>query len=209
MLQVLKLTIALNPIASAAPFIALFGFSVLVVAAIFLKYPSIRVYWRKRNILIYVAVALVLSLIAYEAIDVAAGPDWITFSTQKTQTPIFPAQQNQFSITCNCDGVKDASLYMVVAGVNVTLQTNGQPGYVQLNDTAIQVPFSFHGGGSQTQPIYFIVDGNVSGISFYPTAKFEGQSYLLVEDYLSEIHCTWDPATGRFAMADSYPIAIP
>jgi hypothetical protein len=68
---------------------------------------------------------------------------------------------------------------------------------------------NYDGHRSQTKPIYFTADENVSGFSFYPTAKFEGQPYLLVEDYLREIHCVWDPATGSFAMADSYPIAIP
>lgn len=198
---------AINPMVDAAPYLALLGVSVMVVAAVILKYPSIKVYRQKRNIIFYAAIAIVLSLIAYQACDIAAGPDYIAFSSQRTQTSIYSGQQNQFSITCSCNGLKDASFYLVVAGENATLQANGQPGYVQLNATAIQVPFSFHGGGEQTKPIFFTAAENVSGISFYSTPKFENHSSLLVEFYLSDIHCIWDSANGSFVMGNSIPIA--
>jgi hypothetical protein len=158
--------IAINPLVDAAPYYALLGVCVMVVAAVLLKYPSIKAYRKKRNLLAYAIIIIIIDLIAYQAISVSLGPNYVSFSIQKTQTPILAGRQNQFSVTCNSDG-------------------------------------------AETKPVYFIVDSNVSSISFYPFIEAQNGSPFVVEVYLREFQCTYDAATNSYAMADSSPVAVP
>jgi hypothetical protein len=89
------------------------------------------------------------------------------------------------------------------------LQTVEQQGYIQLNSTAIKIPFNFHGSGTQTKPVYFTADANVSSLAFIPSVERQKDSPLLVWVYLSEIQCTYNPATNTFTMADSYRFLFP
>jgi|GEM_PF-2008482 hypothetical protein len=200
---------AINLLADAAPYIALLGVSSLVLAVVFLKYPSIKAYRRKRNLLAYAAMITVLGLIAYQAYYISLGPNYVSFSIQKTQNPIYSGQQNQFSVTCNSDGAKTVDFYMVIVGANATLQANSLQGYIQPNDTEIKIPFSFHGSGTQTKQVYFTADANVSSLTFYPSFEGINGSPMVVWVYLSEIQCNYDLATNSYMMADSHPVAVP
>lgn len=203
------MTVAISPLGSAAPYLALLGVIVLVVAAVFIKYPNFRSYHRRRNVLAYTVIILIIGLTAYQAYNTYLGPNDVAFSIQKTETPIYSGQQNHFSVTCNSEGAKDIQFYMVIQSGNATVQTNGEQGYIQMNSTAIKIPFSFHGSGSQTKQVYFTADSNVSSIAFYPSIENQNNSPMLVWVYLSEIQCTYDSASHSFVMADSYPVAVP
>jgi hypothetical protein len=200
---------AINPLVDAAPYLALLGVSVMLVAAVFLKIPSIKAYRKKRNLLAYSVIIIILSLITYQAYTVSLGPNYVSFNIQKTSTPIFAEQQNQFSVTCESSGARDIEFYMVIQCSNATLQADRGEGYIQANSTAVKIPFNFHGDGAETKPVYFTADANVSGISFYPSFEGQNGSPFVVEVYLSEFHCTYDAVTNSYAMADSYPVYVP
>ena len=199
----------IDPLVDAAPYLALLGVSVLVIVAALLKCPSIKAYRKKRNLLAYAVIIIIIGLIAYQAYNVSLGPNYVSFSIQKTQTPIFAERQNQFSVTCNSDGARDIEFNMVIQCSNATLQADREEGYIQANSTTVKIPFSFHGDGAETKPVYFTADANVSSISFYPSIEARNGSPLVVWVYLSEIQCTYDPLTGSYAMADSSPVAVP
>jgi hypothetical protein len=129
--------------------------------------------------------------------------------TQKTQTPIYALEQNQFGVTCYCDGGKEATFYIAMKCANATLQVNEQVNYIQVNDTAVKIPFSFRGSGQQTKPVYFTVNANVSTVEFFPSIERQGGDSIIVTTWLSEIQCVLDPSTRRYAMADSSPIPVP
>jgi hypothetical protein len=98
---------------------------------------------------------------------------------------------------------------MTIRCANATLQTNNQQGYIQLNDTAIKIPFSFNGYGKETKPVYFVAEANVSSISFYPVFERSKGNPFSFMGGLSEVRCNLDPATNSFAMADSTPQPYP
>lgn len=200
--------IAINPIANAYPYIMLLSICLIILAAIFWRYPSFRGYRRKRNLAIYAALALVFSLIAYQAYNVSLGPTFISFGIEKTQTPIYSGHQNHFSVTCYSDGAKEANFYMTFESANATLQANGEQGYIQVNDTTIKIPFAFHGNGGQTKTVFFTADSNVTSLAFFPTIERQEGDFI-VSTWLSEIQCNWDPATSSFIMADSPPLPVP
>jgi hypothetical protein len=200
----------IDPSVYAYPYVMLLIICLLVLAAVFWRYPPLRVYRRKRNILVYGVLALVFSLLAYQAYAVSLGPNFISFGIQKTVTPIYPGQENHFSVTCYSDGAKEVGFYMVFQCENATLQVDGESSYIQTNATAIKIPFSFHGNGEQTKVVYFTADSNVASLSFYPSVERQkGEGDFIVTAWLTEISCTWDPVTCSFAMADSPPIAVP
>jgi hypothetical protein len=199
----------IDPLSSAIPYILLLFVCLLVFLVCIINFRSLRVYRRKRNLLIYAVFALVLTLITYQANEVSLGPSYISYGIKKTQTPIYAMEQNQFGVTCYCDGGKEATFYMVMKCANATLQLDEQANYIQVNDTAVKIPFSFRGTGEQTKPVYFTVNANVSSVEFYPSIERESGSSIMVTTWLSEIRCVLDPATGRYAMADSLPIPVP
>jgi len=202
-------TSTIDPRSYAVPYILLFFVCLLVFLVCIINFRSLRVYRRKRNLLVYAVLVLVLTLIAYQANGVSLGPSYISYGIKKTQTPIYAMEQNQFGVTCYCDGGKVATFYMVMKCANATLHVDEQLNYIQVNDTAIKIPFSFRGSGEQTKPVYFTVTANVSSVEFYPSIERESGSSIMVTTWLSEIRCVLDPATGRYAMADSLPIPVP
>jgi hypothetical protein len=140
------------------------------------------------------------------------GPNYVSFSIEKAQKPILPGQQSQFSITCDSSGVKQVDFYMVIRCDNASLQADRAQGYIQANATAIKIPFSFHGSGALTKPVYFTPDTNVTSISFYPSVERINNSPMAFWVYISEIQCAYNPQTNSFTMADSsfsYPTAVP
>ncbi|MCW3999991.1 MAG: hypothetical protein NWE93_07115 [Candidatus Bathyarchaeota archaeon] len=198
----------IDPVVNAYPYLILLAICVLVVLVVFWKYPPMRAYRRKRNLMAYAALIAIFCLISYRAYDVTAGPNLVSFGIQKTQSPIFVGQQNQFTVTCYSQGAKNVQFYVVFKSANATLQTGGQQGYIQVNDTAIKIPFSFHGEGQETKPVYFTA-ANATSLSFYPSVERQTDSPMIVTAYLTNIQCNWDEATQSFAMADSPPLAVP
>jgi hypothetical protein len=196
------------PHAYFIPYIILITVCLVVFVGCLVGVPSLRSYRRKRNIAIYAIFMIVMGLVAFQAYNSSVGPNYISFSILKTQTPIFTGQQVSYGVTCHCDGVKDANFYMVIKSANATLNAADQQGYIQVNGTCIKVPFSFHGGGDQTKPIYFTADVNVSSIAFYPRVE-RGEGDYVVAVVLTEIQCIWNPATECFAMADSMGLPVP
>jgi hypothetical protein len=197
----------INSAANAYPYLMLLSICLIVLALVFWRYPSFRRYRRRRNLAIYFGLALVFSLIAYQAYKVSLDPTFISFEIEKTQTPIYSGQQNHFSLTCYSNGVKEASFYMTFKSANATLQANGEQDYVQVNSTTLKIPFAFHGNGEQTKLVYFTADSNVTSFAFYPRIQHEDD--FIVISYLSEIQCKLDPATHGFTMADSPVQAVP
>ncbi len=212
---VISVTLALAPMSIidlrsyAIPYILLLVVCLFVFLVCLVKIPSLRVYRQKRNLLVYTMLVLVLGLIAYRAYDISLGPNYISFEIKKTQTPIYAGKENQFSVTCYSDGVKEAKFYMILKSANATLQVGDQQGYIKVNDTAIKIPFALHGSEEQTKPVYFTAAANVSSLEFYPSIERSKDSQILVMTWLSGIQCTWNPTTHSFVMADSMPLAVP
>ena len=176
----------------------------IIILLCFVKFKSLRNIRRRRNWGIYASLIL-LGLLFYQAYDVSLGPNDVYFSLQKPQTPVYDGHENQFSITCSSGGLKQVDFYMVIRSDNATLSTKDQQGYIQVNATAIKIPFNFQGSGTQTKSVYFTADANVSSFSFYPAVERINNSPISIWVFLNEIRCTYNPATHSYLMADSFP----
>jgi hypothetical protein len=189
--------------------ILLIVFLIVTIVA-FCVYRPLRAYRRKRNLVAYAVLIAFFCLSAYQLYGYSLGWNYVWFGIEKTQTPIYAEHQNQFGVICHSSGKREVSFYMTIRCTNATLQANSQQGYIQLNDTAIKIPFNFNGYGQETKPVYFTANANVSSISFYPFIERQKNNPFSVMSGLGEIQCTFDPITNSFAMADStnqpYPV---
>lgn len=183
------------------PCIFLIVLTSIIILLCFVKFKSLRNIRRRRNWAIYASLVL-LGLLFYQAYYASLGPNSVYFSLQEPQTPVYSGHENQFSITCSSGGLRQGNFYMILRSDNATLSTKGQPGYIQVNATAIKIPFSSQ--GVQTKIVYFTADANVSSFSFYPTV--ERDNPIAVWVFLNEIHSTYDPATRSYLMGDSFPM---
>lgn len=179
---------------------------IVLIATIvaFCVYRPLRAYRRKRNLVAYAVLIGIFSLSVYQLYGFSLGWNYVSFGIEKTRTPIYADQQNQFSVTCQSSGKRAVSFYMTIRVTNGTLQTNSQTDYIEVNDTAIKIPFSFTGSGAETKPVFFTVNANVSAVAFYPIIEHQNDSQMSVTTAIREIQCKLDPQTHSYAMADIF-----
>lgn len=165
---------------SPIPYILLFLVISIVAIVLVVWFPSLRKYRRKRNILAYSLLALVLAVIlfqAYEAPRRTVYNYYINNSGYSNSLNYYPGKINQLNLTCEYLESNPASFYMVVNSVNVSFPAQPQETYVPVNGTAIKVLFTVSEGTSSmhkdTKPILFSIDENVTGFSFtiYPETE--------------------------------------
>jgi amino acid transporter len=177
------------------PYIILFLLIVITAMVLLAKFPSLRKYRRKRNIIIYsiLTVALVFTLfLAYESPrktileyylnDYHKFPDYC------------PATINQFNLTCHNRGDKANSFYMIINSVNTSFPTQPQEIYVSVNDTTIKVLFTLGESGSSnekdTKRVLFNINENVTGFSI--KVKPETRNDLIGAGSLHAMQYVWN-----------------
>jgi len=155
---------------SPTPYILLFV-AVLIIAIILLvKFPSLRLYRKARNILFYSLVAATLVLTLFQAYEAPRRTVYEYYITDNSPT-YYPGRTNQFNLTCDYLSIKQASFYLVVNSVNVSFPTQPQNSVsFQFNSTALKVLFTVSDGTplrtEDTRDILFSINENVTGFSF-------------------------------------------
>ncbi len=190
-------------------YIILFIVCLTAAVALFWKFPSLRGYRRKRNLLAYAVVALVLGLFFYQAYDASSGTTYVFFMTQKPDTPIYAEHQNSFTLTCYSSGNQAASLYAAIHCTNATLQTGDQQDYIQVDESTVKIPFNIQRDSQESRPVYFTVYANVSSFSVYMYLERQVSNPHVAVVVLDEMLCQFDPQTQTYAMADSGTPAYP
>ena len=160
--------------------------------------------------MIYILLILFCSSIVYRAYDVSLGPNHISFSIENSVKRVYAGVESQFSITGTSGGSRDVSFYLVLTSANATLLVEGEPGYIQMNKTAIKIPFSFNGSGKEIKPIHFTVDANVTSFELYPSFEHSKDRYnYLIMASLGEIYCMLDPTTDSYTVPKSLGWPVP
>jgi hypothetical protein len=157
---------------SPLPYILLFLIVLIVAIILFIKFPSLKEYRMKRNILVYLLVAVTLVFSIFQAYDASRGRTvYEYYITDNSYPNFYPGRTNQFNLTCDYIECRPASFYMVINGVNVSFPDQPQGTYIPVNSTAIKVLFTVSEGTSfmykDTKTIFFNIDENVTGFSFY------------------------------------------
>ena len=199
---------------SPIPYILLFLVISIVAIVLVVRFPSLRKYYRKRNILAYFLLALALAVILFQAYEVPRRTVYnyyINNSGYSNSPNYYPGKINQFNLTCEYLESNPASFYMVVNSVNVSFPAQPQETYVPVNATAIKVLFTVSEGTSfmhkDTKPILFSINENVTGFSFtiypetvsdtlFPAAGTYGMDYVwngIENCYVSSQYCIVQP----------------
>jgi hypothetical protein len=155
---------------SPVPYAILLIVSLVIITVCFLKLPSLRAFHKRRNLLIYVISALILSLIAYEACDSSLGPTVVSYNLETETNQFYGGQVNQFNISCTNLGIRETNFYLVVKSINASFIVGEQLNYVQINSTAIKILFklnAFNVHTTNTKSVIFTIDANATGFGFY------------------------------------------
>jgi hypothetical protein len=195
---------------SPVPYILLSLLVLITAIVLFVMFPSLRKYRMKRNILIYLLVAVALVFSLFQAYEVSRGRTVYEYYITDDSFPNFyPGRTNQFNLTCKYIEYRPASFYMVIYSVNVSFPAQPQGTYILVNSTAIKVLFTVSENTSfmykDTKPIFFNINENVTGFSLraYPETVSEilfpaGNTYGM--DYV------WNGLENYYELSQSYQV---
>jgi hypothetical protein len=166
-----------DPSGSAIGYVFLFALCAFVFLFVLLTVPSLRKYRRKRNLIIYATVGIILSLLLLQAYEISLrSPVFIVGIENSSEIPTLKADQvNQINFTCTtyC-GDKTAGFYLVFKGVNISFIGN-QQNYVQTDTTTIKIPFTAPYGRDieivQIKPLLFQINENATRFELNPSIE--------------------------------------
>jgi len=190
-----------NPSVNAIPYIILLIVLSLVFLGVLLVFSSLRKYRRKRNLLIYLAMLLILVLIAFQAHDTALGPTHVSFGFDVSSNEFYPVEANHFNISSANSGFRTTSFYIILKSVNASFVVENQKDYIQVNRTMVKIPFTFQelGRASESKPVFFIIDENVTSFLFKADIETKGSSTLLV-GAVFWMNCTWNSTNNSYTI---------
>jgi hypothetical protein len=183
---------------SPFPYIALAVVCIIVSIILFLKIPSLREIRKKRNLIVYAAFILILGLTVYQAYDLSLGPTVISYNLAKNEKEFYAGQVNKLNISCESLCMRETSFYLVLKSVNATLVVENQQNYIQLNSTAIKMPFTLSSvHETQSKVLSFIIDKNVANFEFYPNIE-RLKDFPIVTGSTRQVQCAWNSTTNSY-----------
>ncbi|MCW3999990.1 MAG: hypothetical protein NWE93_07110 [Candidatus Bathyarchaeota archaeon] len=187
-------------IAHTDPFLYIVVFIVIFVVfiAAAAKIPSLR-RPTKRNLLIYLAVALALSLPMYQAYDASLGVAAVTYHVEAQGDRFYADRASQFTFVCTSLCRRATSFNLLITTNNATFEAN--PDYTQLNDTAIKLPLSFQGvHREQSVSVLFRIDESVAGCDFTLTVESENRGPIVTAS-TDKVYCVWNSTLGCYLVS--------
>jgi hypothetical protein len=158
-------TFAVDSTIYTVPYIVLIVILSIIALVLVARFPSLRKPSRK-SITFYVAGALVLILLVFQANNVTRRA-LVSYKVE-SDVKFYPETGKHFNMTCRNQGDKFCSFTIAITSVNASFPV--QSIYVQVNSTSIRVPFQLSEKGltasETTEPIIFDIDENVTGFSF-------------------------------------------
>src|SRR3990172_5760755 len=176
------LSIAPPPDFNAPYIVALLGVIIAVVALLII-FPFMRKYRRKRNILVYIVILLIMALIVFQINEASSLSKRAIVGYGFAGDPkYYSRENNQLVMACENVGDKAASFYLVCNGLNASFQVKTLQDYLQTSNRTVKVPFSLQERGlslsEDRKPVFFTIDEDVEEFSF--TFSLEAHSNNLV-----------------------------
>jgi hypothetical protein len=202
----LPVPLAIAPSSDLAfPYIAILLGVIIAVAALLIVFPSLRKYRRKRNVLIYTVILLVVALLIFQIQDVPKRA--LVSYGFAGDTECYNQTGNQLVVSCQNHGDRSASFYLVLTGFNASLQVKTQQDYVQTNSTTVKVPFSLQESGlsmsTDSKPVFFTIDENVTEFSFSLWVETHDYSRLVVSSGDYFIQFVWNATENCYKTGNS------
>jgi hypothetical protein len=86
---------------------------------------------------------LLLGVVAYQAYDASLGISIVTYNVNFADNEIVADQTFKLDIVCENLGIRETSFYLILTSTNASLTVGNQQDYIQINDTALKIPFNF------------------------------------------------------------------
>ena len=193
----------IDPKIYAIPYVILIIILAIFALASFMKFPSLRNYRRKRNIVVYPALLLIFALLVFQAYDVSSVA-LISYKIESHFSFDLEAAKN-IGVTCSIQGAKSSSFYLVLKSVNASFTTLTELNYLHINDRAVKVPFTISGLFSPTEVtkyVFFEIDKNVTGFSFSILPDSWSSRCLFVSGQPS-VSYVWNGTENCFTLHES------
>jgi hypothetical protein len=179
------------------PSVVLLIVLLITIPICFLMFSSLRKYRRKRNLLVYTVLALMLSLLAFEAYDQFVGPAIVSITL--AGEPFFANRVNPIEVTVENLAGRETSFYLVLKSTNATLVADS-PDIIQLNSTAVKIPFNLHSLHEEvTKTVHFQMDDTVTGCIFYPSIERSNHGPIITGG-TDRAESVWNNRTGRYTL---------
>ncbi len=180
-------------------YLALMGFLIAFGVAVAI-FPSLRKYRWKRNIMIYVAAALVVGLLVFQINDVGR---WSMVRINcDGATQYFPGEIGQLAVAAESLGPQEANFYVVIDCADASFQP--EQNFVNVNTTEIKVPFLLQAQGlprsTDSRSVSFAIDKNVSGFSFSISWEQQGSGMLIVPTVDYFLCYAWNETQNCYVM---------
>ena len=196
-----------DPSIYAFPYAAALTIFALIVLTLLFKFPALRQYRKKRNLLIYGAIALVAVLLVFQAHEVAIGPTHISYMFDCGADEFSSGHANQFNVTCQNSGFRTANFHIVLQSVNASFTAQNPQDYLQVNSTTLKIPFSFQEltSATESKPVFFEIDQNATGFAFSACVEAQSGSSLIVITCMPTLAGCWN-STSNCYMIDNWSI---
>jgi hypothetical protein len=185
---------------SPMPFIAALILCSILLLVLIVKYPTLRAFRKKKTFLVYVAAGLVFGLLIFQAYDTSLGPSVFTSIIEPVGNSYKFGKLNQFNISVTNLGQRAADFYLLLTSVNASLEAQNQPGYEQINSTALKIPFSIPGsfGFQESKSVFFIIDENVASFTI------KDIDYRSIDRFgwTTQMYCRWNVSENCFSIIE-------
>ena len=192
----------ISGISIALPYILLFLTVLIALAVLIFAFPSLRKPWRRRNILIYTAVALILVLIAYQ-IDNTYRRAIIAYRIDQT-SKFTPIELNQLAFSCINYGEREAVFNLVITGTNISFSSSPTQDYATVNEETVRMPFKLQErwfpNNAENKAVFFTIEENVTGFFLEVSWENQGYSQLVVVEAITGISCLWNEEESTYVV---------
>lgn len=174
------------------------GFILLLV--LLAKFPTLRNFRKKQTLIMYFAAASVFGLLIFLTYDTNLGPTVVTSTITPSDGSYKFGAVCQFIISVTNLEHRAANFYLVLTAVNASLLAQNQPDYIQVNSTALKIPFSIPGAFryQESKPVYFTINENVTGFSIYDRDHFS----VLRVAWTTQMDCQWNNTDKSYSIFD-------
>jgi len=189
----------IDPAVYATPYIIAILVCIMVFSVLILRVPMLRSR-RKRSIMVWAVMALVLVLLVFQAREVSLGPTHISYRFDSSVDEFYSGQVNQIDISSFNNGIRPASYYLVLKSENATFTTGNQADYIRINSTAIKVPFVFNElkEASESKPMLFDINQNVTSFEFTASIEPNEGSSIVVVTWMYLLRCSWNSTVNCY-----------
>jgi hypothetical protein len=193
----------IDPKIYAIPYVILIIILAIFALASFMKFPSLRNYHRKRNVVVYSATLLIFALMVFQAYD-ASSVALVGYRVESHFRFDLEAAKN-IGVTCSSRNAKSCNFYLVLKSVNASFPTLTELNYLHISDRAVKVPFTISGLFSPTEVtkyVFFEIDKNVTGFSFSILPDSWSSKCLFVSGQPS-VSYVWNGTENCFMLHES------